>query len=99
MVLLLVILLVGCSQEVSDIKEGPFLVTKVVDGDTIALNNSERVRFSGINTPEKGECYYQEAKDILGSIVLGKEVYLERDRTNKGKYGRLLRYVYYDDDV
>ena len=29
--------------------EGSFLVTKVVDGDTLDLENGERIRFSGIN--------------------------------------------------
>lgn len=77
--------------------EGPFLVIKVVDGDTITLNDSNKVRFSGINTPEKKQCYYQEAKDELTRLLLDKEVYLERDRTDKDKYGRLLRYVYLDE--
>ena len=84
----------GCSDEGL---EGPYTVTKVIDGDTIALENSQRVRFSGINTPETGECYYQEAKDKLTGLVLGKAVFLERDRTDIDKYGRMLRYVYKDD--
>ncbi len=74
--------------------EGPFKVVKIVDGDTFDLNNSNRVRLSGINTPETGECYYQEAKDKLEDLILGKDVYLEKDISNTGKYGRLLRYVY-----
>ncbi len=77
--------------------EGPFIVTNVVDGDTIDLDNEERIRFSGINTPESGECYYDEAKKELASLVLGKEVYLEPDMTDTGKYGRKLRYVYVED--
>ena len=82
---------------VKDLKEGPFLVVKVTDGDTIDLSNGETVRFSGINTPEKGECYYNEAKQALTELVLDKEVFIERDMTNKDKYNRLLRYVYIDD--
>lgn len=30
-----------------------YLVTKVIDGDTIELENGDRVRFLGIDTPEK----------------------------------------------
>jgi len=48
--------------------EGPYLVTNVVDGDTadvIINGKTERLRFSGVNTPEKKECFYQEAKDEL----------------------------------
>jgi endonuclease YncB( thermonuclease family) len=40
--------------------EGPYLVTKVVDGDTadIVIDGvTERLRFSGINTPET-EVFY-----------------------------------------
>ena len=77
--------------------EGPFLVVNVVDGDTLDLNNSLRVRFSGINTPETGECYYLEAKEKLKTLVLNKEVYLEKDITDKDKYGRLLRYIYLNE--
>ncbi len=77
--------------------DGPFLVTNVVDGDTLDLDNGERIRLSGINTPETGECYYAEAKEALEELVLGEEVYLEKDKSDIGKYGRELRYVYLDD--
>lgn len=92
LIFLVLILINGCNNSL----EGPFKVTKVVDGDTLDLNNSQRIRFSGINTPETGECYYQEAKDKLTELVLGKDVFLEKDKSNVGKYGRLLRYVYVD---
>lgn len=93
-VFLILTLINGCED---DSLEGPFKVTKVIDGDTVELNNSKRIRFSGINTPETGECYYQEAKDKLTELTLKKDVFLERDRTNIDKYGRLLRYVYIGD--
>lgn len=93
--LLALVLLAGCSNTL----EGPFKVMKVVDGDTLDLNSSKRVRLSGINTPEKGECYYKEAKDKLTELVLDKDVFIEKDKSNTGKYGRLLRYVYLDDTL
>ncbi|MBS3151757.1 thermonuclease family protein [Candidatus Woesearchaeota archaeon] len=77
--------------------EGPFLAVKVVDGDTLDLNDGSRIRMSGINTPETGECYYKEAKEKLAGLVLNKEVHLERDRSDKDKYGRLLRYIYLNE--
>lgn len=77
--------------------EGPFEVVNVVDGDTLDIDTSERIRLSGINTPETGECFYQEAKDKLRELTEGKVVYLEKDRSDTGKYGRLLRYIYVDD--
>ncbi len=87
---LIVLLLAGCSEKL----EGPYKVTRVIDGDTIELNNAEIIRFSGINTPETGECYYQEAKEKLEKTLLGKDVMLEKDKTLVDKYGRELRYVY-----
>ena len=96
--LVLVILISSCSNINKETKkEGPFLVTNVVDGDTLDLNNSKRVRLSGINTPETGECYYEEAKDKLNELTLGREVYLEGDYSDEDKYGRLLRYIYIND--
>lgn len=95
--LIFLILISGCTSGnvVKEIKfEGPFSVTNVIDGDTFDINTSERVRLSGINTPETGECYYQEAKNKLISLVLNKIIYLEQDKDNIDKYGRLLRYVY-----
>lgn len=87
--LLILALISGCTN-----LEGPYKVTRVIDGDTIELNNFQKVRFSGINTPETGECYYQEAKTRLGELLLGKDVMLEKDKTNIDKYDRELRYVY-----
>jgi len=80
--------------------EGPYLVTNVIDGDTADINineKSERLRFSGINTPEKNECYYLEAKNELKKLILNKEIYIQQDITDRGNYGRLLRYIYLDD--
>ncbi len=75
-------------------KEGPFIVSEVIDGDTVRLNTEEKVRLSGINTAERGECYYEEAKSRLKELVLNKPVYLETDVTDRDKYDRLLRYIY-----
>ena len=73
-----------------------YLVTKVIDGDTIVLENGERVRYIGIDTPEisQNECFALEAKKKNEELVLGKRVRLEKDVSERDKYGRLLRYVY-----
>jgi len=105
--LLVLIFISGCStgyttytpSEPAYTREGPFLVTNAVDGDTLDLNNSKRVRLSGINTPETGECYYQEAKDKLKQLTLNKEVFTESDISNEDKYNRLLRYIYVGDTL
>jgi len=41
-----------------------FKVERVIDGDTFKGEN-ETIRMLGINTPETGEKYYEEAKNFL----------------------------------
>ena len=103
LLLLTLLLISGCSITgfvISEPKlEGPFLVTNVVDGDTLDLNNSYRIRFSGINTPETGECYHDEAWNRLKELTLGKEVFIEEDISDEDKYERKLRYIYVDNKL
>ena len=100
--LVLIIIISGCTTGSATYDElvldGPFTVTYVVDGDTLDVGE-ERIRLSGINTPETGECYYQEAKDKLTELTLNQTVYLEKDLSDKGKYGRLLRYIYAEQEI
>jgi len=72
-------------------------VTKVIDGDTIEISTGDKVRFVCINTPEKGQPGFQEAKDYLTGLILNKSVRLEKDVSEIDRYGRLLRYVYLGD--
>ena len=80
-----------------------FLVQRVVDGDTIMLENGKKVRYIGMNTPEsvdpkrKVECFGKEAAAYNKNLVEGKMVRLERDISDYDKYGRLLRFVYLED--
>lgn len=83
--------------------DGPesFLVVRVIDGDTIKLENGETIRYLLIDTPETTEepvdCYGREATERNRELVEGQRVRLERDATDRDAYGRLLRYVYVDD--
>ncbi len=72
-------------------------VKRVIDGDTYILQSGDKVRMIGINTPERGEPGYEEAKQYLKDLIEGEEVELEMDdrSSDRDKYGRLLRYTYY----
>lgn len=72
-------------------------VVRVIDGDTVVLGSGARVRYIGIDTPEEGAPFYQEAAEANRRLVEGKTVRLEMDTSNGDRYGRLLRYVYRDD--
>jgi len=74
-----------------------FRVTKVIDGDTIVLEDGEHVRYIGMDTPEKGRPYYGEAKRENERLVKGKTVKLEYDVGKTDRYGRTLAYVYVDE--
>ena len=57
-------------------------VYNVVDGDTIdieldlgfRIKTRQRLRLSGIDTPERGQPGYDEAKVALSNLILGKTV-------------------------
>lgn len=73
------------------------LVTRVIDGDTIEIEGGQRVRYIGIDTPEKDDYFFAEATAKNSELVLGKEIRMEKDVSETDQYGRLLRYVYVDD--
>jgi micrococcal nuclease len=72
-------------------------VAEVIDGDTIKLESGDRVRLIGINTPETGQPFYEEATSKLEELIGDNPVTLKKDVENKDQYGRLLRYVYVND--
>lgn len=89
--LILVILAAGCA---STYPTQTTLVTKVIDGDTVVVEGGQRVRLLNIDSRERGEECYGEAKRRLEELVLLKNVTLERDKENQDRYDRLLRHIY-----
>ena len=72
-------------------------VTYVIDGDTIDVRIGTeiyRVRYVGVNTPERDEPCYNDATRANAVLVDDQVVTLVRDVSDTDKYGRLLRYVY-----
>lgn len=69
-------------------------VMNVIDGDTFELDNGTRVRLIGINAPGRGEAGYDTGKTALSNLTLKKHVYLEYDRYQDDKYGRVLAWVW-----
>ena len=75
-------------------------VTYVFDGDTIEVEldgRAYRLRYIGVDTPERDEPFYQDAFDFNRDLVEGQTVTLVRDVSETDQYGRLLRYVYLSD--
>lgn len=99
-VLLLVVLIVafrlveriGFDRKPSD----RFVVKEIIDGDTVELLGGDRLRLLSIDTPEKGELFYEEAGRFLAELTLGKSGRVEFAGRRRDKYGRLLGYLYID---
>ena len=78
-------------------------VLKVLDGDTVKLDNGEILRYIGIDAPED---YPGEDKELFAPIafefnkklVEGKKVTISFDKEKRDHYNRLLGYVFVDLD-
>jgi endonuclease YncB( thermonuclease family) len=79
-------------------------VTYIVDGDTLEVKyenewnwvTTEKVRLALVDTPEKGEPGYEEAKEFVSFLCpVGTEVVIDQDDLQRyDKYGRMLAVVY-----
>lgn len=88
---------------------GYYRVISDVDGDTIKVDMSgktETIRFIGVDTPETHkphtpvQCFGPDAAAYTKSKVEGRTVRLLADPKddNRDRYGRLLRYIYLEDN-
>jgi len=104
-------MLSGCLEKGSDVSLGDgYVVRRIIDGDTIQLQNGESLRYIGIDTPETRkrvggvwhyapEPYALEAKKLNTELVGGARVKLEFDEEKYDKYGRWLAYVYINNKM
>jgi endonuclease YncB( thermonuclease family) len=77
-----------------------YRIKKIYDGDTITLQNGERIRLLGINTPEiesrhkRAELGGIAAKKWLTKKLHKQKIRLEKDQEKRDKYGRLLAHLF-----
>jgi len=69
-------------------------VTEVLDGDTFETDSGQTIRMIGINSPERGQLGFEEAKNYLTNMIDGETVGLEYDYYQDDKFGRILAYVW-----
>ena len=84
------------------------LITGRVDGPGAGLTQvgrTYRVRLLGIDTPETVkpgtpvQCYGHQASAATGALLEGRKVRLVKDVEETDQYDRLLRYVYFGDEM
>ena len=74
------------------------LVTDVIDGDTFVIDNNRAILLSGVDAPEGDECWAQESKDELTSLLKGQKIQLYSDDPNKHSFEVLRWYVFLPDE-
>ena len=75
-------------------------VVGIIDGDTLEVlrnTHSEYIRLSGIDCPEKGQAYGNNAKQATSALAFGKEVTIQTH--GKDKYKRTLGDVILPDGM
>ena len=76
------------------------IVNRVIDGDTVVLDDGRTIRYLNADTPETKkpntvvQCYGPDASSYNKSLVEGKNVLLKADKENEDRYGRDLRFVF-----
>ena len=87
-------LALGAAQAAEWIVEGR--VVGVSDGDTITVlddaKTQHKIRFAGIDAPEKGQAFGERSKQSLSALVFQKRV--EARCHKKDRYGREVCAVY-----
>jgi micrococcal nuclease len=81
--------------------EGWHHVARVIDGDTVELDDGTRVRLFGVSTPELNQRCGPEARDVLAGMLADRQrannVYLEYGPRTVDDFGRTLAYVWVND--
>ncbi len=70
-----------------------------IDGDTLLLEGGRKVRYLGINAPDRGDPFFDAATGYNDRLIRGREVRLEFDAVPEDRYGRLLAYVYVEETL
>lgn len=72
-------------------------VKRIIDGDTIELEDGTTVRLVGINAPETDSPYSTKATEFAKKLVENKKIKLEYDAYTSDSFGRILAYIIIDN--
>ena len=75
-------------------------IVRVSDGDTVtvldAAKGQHKIRLLDIDAPESSQAYGQKSKDLLASLIAGKDVRVVYSETDQ--YGRVLGTIFLGDE-
>ncbi|MBI5358360.1 thermonuclease family protein [Candidatus Amesbacteria bacterium] len=71
-------------------------VQRIIDGDTVELQNGTILRYAGITAPEISEPFAEESTKKNKRLVEGKTITLEYDSYTSDKFNRILAYAIID---
>lgn len=69
-------------------------VVDVIDGDTVEVARVGDVRLIGVDTPERGRCYFTAATRFTEERLAGSRVRLRYEAIRRDPWRRVLAYVY-----
>jgi len=73
-------------------------VTRIIDADTVELNNKTSVRLNGVSCPEKNEKFSKEAIDYLTQTALNQSVTLDyQPNYATDAWNRTVAFVFIND--
>lgn len=100
--MLFALILIGCTSQPLKTTDQVIYgnVYKVVDGDTVYVQDADGTRFKirlyGVNAPELRQSGGIEAKQALTKKIAGKPVRV--DRFGHGVFGRIIGKIYLDNE-
>ena len=75
-------------------------IVRVSDGDTVTVldagKTQHKIRLLDIDAPESSQAYGQKSKDLLASLIAGKDVRVVF--SEKDQYGRILGTIFLGDE-
>ncbi len=75
-------------------------VNRVVDGDTVVLDDGRKIRLLNIDTPETKKprtpimCFGPEASKFMEILLTDRKIQLTKDKESADRYGRDLRFIF-----
>jgi micrococcal nuclease len=95
--LLVAIAVLGGCSDGSECGASEGVVQRIIDGDTIALEDGRTIRYLMVNTPEttggSDDCFGAQAVAFNRDLVEGKTVQLRYDVECEDRFDRTLAYV------